>query len=64
MAGEQDKIEGKLKEGAGGFTGDRSTEMEGEAQGKFGESQDRLEAGKEEIGERIEEGSEDFRERI
>ena len=64
MAGEWDKIEGEVKEGAGKLTGDKSTEVEGEAQGTWGEAQDGFDDAKDKVGERLDEGSDEARERI
>ena len=60
MTGEWDKIEGEVKEGAGKLTGDKSTEVEGEAQGTWGEAQDRDDA-KDKVGERLDGGSDESR---
>ena len=64
MAGERDKVEGKVKEGAGKLTGDKSTEVEGEAQGTWGEGQDRFDDAKDKGGEKLDEGTDEARERI
>ena len=64
MTGERDKIEGKVKEGAGKLTGDKSTEVEGEAQGTWGDAQDKADDAKDEIGEKLDEGSDEARERM
>jgi uncharacterized protein YjbJ (UPF0337 family) len=38
---DDDRIEGKVKEGAGKVTGDEELEREGEAQGAWGKSKDK-----------------------
>ena len=38
---DSDRIEGRVKEGAGEVTGDEELEREGEAQGAFGDAKDK-----------------------
>jgi uncharacterized protein YjbJ (UPF0337 family) len=64
MAGEWDKLEGKVKEFQGDVAGDEKTEAEGKLQEKRGEGKDKLDKAKDVAGERIEEGRDELRERL